>query len=119
MGYIIHCMTGIDNKSFPAWPVAASMTGLCLVAIMLARVVAALGGEDMTIANWLLCADALLFAFSTIASCAAKKIKKLEWVGGAALILGVVLMAATCCFIACTAGADIPRELPPPKNNFG
>jgi hypothetical protein len=86
------------------YTISAAMIGVCLTAVGLIRIVITLHKAN-TLADDLLCLDAVVFLFATISAYWAlrgrgvKRLARLEFAADLAFVTGMALMTAICMFI--------------------
>ena len=86
------------------YTISAAMIGVCLTGVGLLRVVISLKTTD-TLADDLLCLDAVVFLFATISAYWAlrvrgvRRLERLEFAADVAFVTGMTLMAGICLFI--------------------
>ena len=85
------------------YTISAAMIGVCLTGVGLIRVVITL--QTNTLADDLLCLDAVIFLFATISAYWAlrargvRRLERLEFVADVAFVAGMALMTGICLFI--------------------
>ena len=86
------------------YTISAAMIGVCLTGVGLIRVVISLKATD-TLADDLLCLDAVVFLFATISAYWAlrvrgvRRLERLEFAADVAFVTGMALMTGICLFI--------------------
>jgi hypothetical protein len=86
------------------YTISAAMIGVCLTGVGLIRVVITLKRIN-TLADDLLCLDAMLFLFATISAYWAlrarglRRLERLEFLADITFVAGMTLMAGICVFI--------------------
>jgi hypothetical protein len=86
------------------YTISAAMIGVCVTGVGLIRVVITLKKTN-TLADDLLCLDAVLFLFATISAYwalrvrAVRRLERLEFIADVAFIAGMGLMTGICLFI--------------------